>query len=190
MTWSHPASPPFSSANNTGWGGTSSIESQVRAAVDACLATGCRDVGVGIIPGRVSETTPAPSTTVAPQDDILTLPIIGEVDLQKQSLVVSTLLIALVDGVNPCSVWVLSMLLAITLHTGSRKKVLIIGLVFLTVTAAVYALFIAGLFTVFSLSRQLLSWISGRRCPGRPLFCPGQYQGLFLVPGRPLFHHR
>ena len=42
------------------------------------------------------------------------------------------------------------MLLAITLHTGSRKKVLIIGLIYLTVTAAVYALFIAGLFTVFT----------------------------------------
>jgi hypothetical protein len=37
-----------------------------------------------------------------------------------------------------------------TLHTGSRKKVFIIGLVFLTVTSLVYGLFIAGLFTMFT----------------------------------------
>jgi len=60
--------------------------------------------------------------------------------------------------VNPCSVWVLTMLLALTLHTGSRKKVLLIGLIFLTVTAGVYALFIAGLFTVFKIV-SFVGWI-------------------------------
>jgi cytochrome c biogenesis protein CcdA len=73
-------------------------------------------------------------------------------------LFLSTALIAFVDGFNPCSLWVLSMLLAITLHTGSRKKVLVIGLVFLTVTAAIYALFIAGLFTVLKIV-SFVGWI-------------------------------
>jgi hypothetical protein len=73
-------------------------------------------------------------------------------------LFLSTALIAFVDGFNPCSLWVLSMLLAITLHTGSRKKVLVIGLVFLTVTAAIYALFIAGLFTILKVV-SFVGWI-------------------------------
>jgi len=90
--------------------------------------------------------------------DVIKLPLFGEVDLQKQSLLVSTLLIAFVDGVNPCSVWVLTMLLALTLHTGSRKKVLIIGLIFLTVTAGIYALFITGLFTVLKVL-SFTTWI-------------------------------
>jgi len=63
-----------------------------------------------------------------------------------------------VDGFNPCSLWVLSILMALTLHTGSRKKVLIIGLVFITVTAAIYVLFIAGLFTVLTFV-SFLGWI-------------------------------
>jgi len=71
---------------------------------------------------------------------------------------ISTALIALVDGVNPCSIWVLTMLLALTLHTGSRKKVAIIGVIFLTVTALIYALFIAGLFTVLSVV-SFVGWI-------------------------------
>ncbi|NMB69471.1 MAG: thioredoxin family protein [Chloroflexi bacterium] len=93
-----------------------------------------------------------------PGGEVVTLPLFGEVDLQKQSLLVSTLLIALVDGVNPCSIWVLTMLLALTLHTGSRKKVLIIGLIFLTVTAGIYALFITGLFTVLKVL-SFTTWI-------------------------------
>ncbi|MGO0577887.1 hypothetical protein [Ornithinimicrobium panacihumi] len=70
--------------------------------------------------------------------------------LGERSLFVSTALIALVDGVNPCSLWVLTVLIALTLNTGSRRRTLIVGLTFITVTAAIYALFIAGLFTVLT----------------------------------------
>jgi hypothetical protein len=61
------------------------------------------------------------------QPDIIMLPLIGAIDLSRQSLLVSTLLISFVDGFNPCSIWVLTMLLAITLHSGSRKKIIIVG---------------------------------------------------------------
>ncbi len=88
----------------------------------------------------------------------ITLPLIGAVDLGAQSLWVSTALIAFVDGFNPCSLWVLSILIALTLRTGSRKKIFIIGLTFITVTALVYVLFIAGLFTMLSYIR-FLGWI-------------------------------
>jgi cytochrome c biogenesis protein CcdA len=50
------------------------------------------------------------------------------------------------------------MLLAITLHAGSRKKVILIGVIFLTVTALIYALFIAGLFTAFTFI-SYVGWI-------------------------------
>lgn len=98
------------------------------------------------------------STVIQPEGDVIKLPLIGNVSLKGQSLLVSTLLISFVDGVNPCSVWVLTMLLALTLHTGSRKKVLVIGLIFLTVTAAVYALFITGLFTILKIA-SFTKWI-------------------------------
>lgn len=92
------------------------------------------------------------------QSHDLQIPWIGKVNLDSKSALTSTILISLVDGFNPCSLWVLSMLLAITLHTGSRKKVLFIGLVFLTVTAGIYALFMLGLFSVFKIT-SFLSWI-------------------------------
>lgn len=131
----------------------------IEDAVKACDQNGCMDAGAGIMPGATAG-IPQPKDPVqaAMKTEILNVPLIGKVDLSKQSLWISTLLIAIVDGVNPCSVWVLTMLLALTLHTGSRKKVIIIGVIFLTVTAAIYALFIAGLFTVLSVV-SFVGWV-------------------------------
>ncbi|MFU8774030.1 MAG: hypothetical protein ACNA8H_16625, partial [Anaerolineales bacterium] len=86
------------------------------------------------------------------------IPLIGDINLDAQSLVFSTAMIAFVDGFNPCSLWVLSILLALVIHSGSRRRILLVGGTFLLVTAAVYGLFIAGLFTVFSYV-SFLGWI-------------------------------
>lgn len=91
-------------------------------------------------------------------DATINLPLIGVVDLSNTSLLLSTVLIAIVDGFNPCSLWVLTMLIALTLHTGSRKRVFLIGFVFLTVSTIIYALFITGLFSVISFV-SYLGWI-------------------------------
>jgi thiol-disulfide isomerase/thioredoxin len=147
-------------------------EPQLEAAIAACAADGCADAGAGIIqPGEgeltelegitpAVQATPSAETSAADaaNSEVINIPLIGKVDLSSESLFMSTLLIAFVDGFNPCSVWVLTMLLALTLHTGSRRKTLIIGLIYLTVTAGVYALFIAGLFTVFTVV-SFASWI-------------------------------
>jgi cytochrome c biogenesis protein CcdA len=70
----------------------------------------------------------------------------GRIDVGTQSMVVATLLIAFVDGFNPCSIWVLTVLIAMILGTRSRARIAAIGLTFLIVTATIYGLFIAGLF--------------------------------------------
>lgn len=135
------------------------IANQIEAAITACRTQGCADAGAGIIlPGSGTVRSEPSSSVPGAMDDTIDLPVIGRVNLASQSLLVSTLLISFVDGFNPCSIWVLTMLLALTLHTGSRRKVLGIGLIFLTVTAGVYALFIAGLFTLFTFV-SFIGWI-------------------------------
>jgi hypothetical protein len=129
---------------------------------------GYPDAGEGVMPGGLTsqphnpgqQATPVPVPQGSAQaiSEQISLPLLGTVDLSKQSLWISTLLISFVDGFNPCSLWVLSMLLALTVHSGSRKKVLWIGLVFLTVTAAIYALFIAGLFSFLTIT-SFAGWI-------------------------------
>ena len=79
----------------------------------------------------------------------------GGVEIYKQSLITATMLIALVDGFNPCSLWVITVLLAMILHTQSRGRIAVVGVTFLLVTAAVYGLFITGLFTAFTAATQI-----------------------------------
>lgn len=163
------------------------IQLDLETAIDACLANPCQDRGTelyaqftGQEPTQPALTataapteaatsssgmraTPSPDQTQPPtpvptKERSIKIPLLGEVNLAEQSLFLSTLLIAFIDGFNPCSIWVLTMLLSITLHTGSRKKILIVGFVFISVTALIYALFIAGLFTVFSVI-SFMGWI-------------------------------
>lgn len=77
------------------------------------------------------------------------LPVLGDIVLSGAPLLLSTLLIAFIDGFNPCSLWVLTMLLALVVHTRSRMRTLLVGATFLFVTALVYGGFIAGVFGVF-----------------------------------------
>jgi len=136
---------------------------EIERVVAACVTDGCVDAGAGIlaplplaVPEPIVATAPILTGGIAaPMASELSVPLLGAIDLGAQSLLLSTALIALVDGFNPCSLWVLTMLLALTIHTGSRKKVFIIGAVFLAVTSLVYVLFIAGLFTMFT----VLDWV-------------------------------
>ena len=93
---------------------------------------------------------PPPPARAASGDALIQLPFGAVIDLNHQPLLVATLLIAFVDGFNPCSLWVLALLLGVVINTRSRRKVLLVGVTFLVITATVYGLFIAGLFSVFS----------------------------------------
>lgn len=91
-------------------------------------------------------------------DLVLSLGPFGKIELAEQSLLVATILIAFVDGFNPCSLWVLTVLLAMVLGTRSRLRLAAIGITFLLITSAIYGLFISGLFATFTFAAHL-AWI-------------------------------
>lgn len=86
------------------------------------------------------------------------LPLIGTVDLGVQPLIVATVLIAFIDGLNPCSLWVLTVLLGLVIHSGSRGRIALVGITFLTTTALIYGAFIAGVFSILSFVLYL-TWV-------------------------------
>ncbi len=96
----------------------------------------------------------APDETGAQID----VPFVGTVSLDDQNLLVSTVIIGFVDGVNPCSLWVISVLLTIVVRTASRRRVVAIGTTFLVVTAAMYALYMAGIYSALTVV-GFLDWI-------------------------------
>jgi glutaredoxin len=97
----------------------------------------------------------------APTDDgefVIDVPFAGSVDVGSGSLIGATALIALVDGVNPCSLWVLSMLMALVVHSGSRARVFAVGGLFLLITSLLYGLYMIGAYSALSLVGER-AWI-------------------------------
>ena len=121
---------------------------QIEAAIVAVGAQADSEAGAS---------APRPSLP-GPAGTVVDVPLLGDVDLAGSSLLVSTVLIGFVDGINPCSLWVLSMLLAIVLHSGSRRRVALVGAVFLTVTAGMYAVYVAGVYSVLTVL-DAMTWI-------------------------------
>lgn len=101
------------------------------------------------------------SAGLVPTDEdefVIDVPFVGAVDVGSGSLIGATALIALVDGVNPCSLWVLSMLMALVVHSGSRARVFAVGGVFLLVTSLLYGLYMIGAYSTLSLVGEQI-WI-------------------------------
>lgn len=123
-------------------------------------------------------------STVLPTDpepgdapDVVDIPVIGSVETGSASLLASTFFIALIDGLNPCSLGVLSILLGLVLRTGTRRQVLAIGGTFLLVTSVLYGVYIAGMHG--APLRHLPSDLDPRRsCRGRADSRADQSEGL------------
>jgi hypothetical protein len=61
------------------------------------------------------------------------------------------LLLGFADGVNPCAMWVLIVMLGILLHVRSRPRLLLFGGTFVFMSGLVYFLFMTAWATMFSL---------------------------------------
>lgn len=74
------------------------------------------------------------------KDSTISVPLFGKVNLKKFSLFSSAVIIGLVDGFNPCAMWVLLFLISILIGMKDRRKMWVIGLCFLFTSAFVYFL--------------------------------------------------
>ncbi len=120
---------------------------EIRRAIEATVAA------------ALARAPPPPAGPV----ETLDLPLFGSLDLAARPLVVTTLAIAFIDGFNPCSLWVLTLLLGLVIRSGSRRRIALVGLTFLATTAAIYGGFIAGLFGILGLILHLgwVRWLVG-----------------------------
>jgi thiol-disulfide isomerase/thioredoxin len=79
----------------------------------------------------------------------LTFPLIGKVSLNAVSLPVITILIALLDGFNPCAMWVLIFLISLLLGMKNKKRRWALGIVFIVASVFVYFLFMTAWLNLF-----------------------------------------
>lgn len=91
-----------------------------------------------------TEETENEDLTESEQEKIVTVPIFGEINALDFSLPLLTIIIGALDGFNPCAMWVLLFLISLLLGFNDRKKMWILGSIFIFTSAFVYLLFMAA----------------------------------------------
>jgi glutaredoxin len=86
------------------------------------------------------------------------MPIFGDITAQQYGLPLFTVITGLLDGINPCAMWVLMFLLSMLVNVRSRKRMVIIAGTFVMVSGVVYFAFMAAwlnLFIIIGISRNV-----------------------------------
>jgi len=127
---------PITIFGNQVFGGWESEETSGRAieeALQQCLAGNC-----------------PPPTGEEPRDTIV-LPLIGEIDPSAYSLPALAVILGLVDGFNPCAMWVLVYLISIVATLRDRKRIWLIVGSFVLASGVLYFLFMTAWLNAFLL---------------------------------------
>lgn len=100
-----------------------------------------------------SEQSRVPSTKRSPpsRDGEIELPWFGSVSVRELGLPLFTVAVGLVDGFNPCAMWVLMFLLALLVNVRNRLRMLAIAGTFVLVSGLAYFAFMAAWLNVFQL---------------------------------------
>jgi thiol-disulfide isomerase/thioredoxin len=84
------------------------------------------------------------------KENMIDVPILGKIDAKMVSLPSFTFIIGLLDGINPCAMWVLMFLLTLLVNAKSRKKLIMVGTVFVVSSGFVYFLFMTAWLNIFT----------------------------------------
>lgn len=94
------------------------------------------------------ERSPPPYET---DQDSIRVPVFGKLSLSQLGMPAFTFLIGLVDGFNPCAMWVLLFLLSVLINLKSRAKILAVAGTFVVISGVAYFAFMAAWLTMFRL---------------------------------------
>jgi len=83
------------------------------------------------------------------EDQIINYPIIGKINLSKLSLPILTVVLAGLDGFNPCAMWILLFLIALLINVRSRKRIWLIGGTFIAASGIIYYLLLSAWLNLF-----------------------------------------
>lgn len=83
------------------------------------------------------------------QEAVIHSRLFGPLSVRRLGLPLFTVVIGLLDGFNPCAMWVLLFLLSLLARLNSRRRMLLIGGTFVVASGAVYFAFMAAWLNVF-----------------------------------------
>ncbi|HVX59075.1 MAG TPA: glutaredoxin domain-containing protein [Pirellulales bacterium] len=102
------------------------------------------------VPLPDNEITAPPSEGDTSEQQIV-LPLFGPLRVRDWGLPGFTFLVGLVDGFNPCAMWVLIFLLSVLVNIKDRKKIIVIAGTFVAISGLAYFAFMAAWLNVFAM---------------------------------------
>ncbi len=84
-------------------------------------------------------------------NDQINIPVFGRLSARKLGMPIFTIVVGLVDGFNPCAMWVLLFLLSILVNLKDRRRIFAIAGTFVVVSGLAYYAFMAAWLNVFML---------------------------------------
>jgi hypothetical protein len=124
-----------------GWESEETTGKAIEEALQKCLAGNC-----------------PPPTSEEPGHKIV-LPLIGEIDPADYSLLTLAVILGLVDGFNPCAMWVLVYIISLVVTLTDRKRIWLIVGSFVLASGILYFVFMAMQLTGFEFVRRLLGYV-------------------------------
>ena len=135
---------------------------EIESQVEFCSLSTCSDTVAAIASDYPADKKSSNDTTNTPitnpdnntakeesdnkkvEEKMINIPLLGEIDAMSFSLPVLTIIIGVLDGFNPCAMWVLIFLISLTLGMKSRKRMWALGLTFIITSASVYFIFMSA----------------------------------------------
>lgn len=99
-----------------------------------------------------------PATGEVHDEHSVEVPLLGRLSVDKLGMPLFTFLIGLVDGFNPCAMWVLLFLLSVLVNLQDRWKILAVAGTFVVISGAAYFAFMAAWLNVLLLV-GFLRWV-------------------------------
>ena len=78
------------------------------------------------------------------------IPALGEVNVKETSIFIIAVILGLLDGFNPCAMWILLFLINMLFEMKNKKRMLILGITFLFISGLVYFLSMLGITEILS----------------------------------------
>lgn len=107
---------------------------------------------------EIKEDNPSYEEYVKSGEDYQVSTIFGSINTKNLALPLVSIIIGLVDGFNPCAMWVLLFLISMLLGMKDKRKMWILGISFLLTSAIIYLLFMVAWLNVASMLTTI-KWI-------------------------------
>ncbi len=121
---------------------------QIEEAVVYCLQNQCPDLVAPVLASRNQQERenkiPASPQATGDTSTQVSLPFFWVVQLQEFSLPIVTVILGVLDGFNPCAMWILIFLISMLIGMQDRRKMWLIGFAFIFISALSYFLFMTA----------------------------------------------